>query len=282
MNEHELKQSMRDTMAVTTMPPPMSETPVLEAGRRAKRRRRAQWAGAGSVAAVVAIAVGVVIVAPGGGGGPTVQLGDAQTTETAPGEKTETSWPNGQTDRTATSGPRYDKGVTLHDGLRAALPDGVEAPDGLTYEDKDYGGGPLNRHQSQYDDTIGGTEVWRYDAYVPVTKGTGLGEVSVEVITAGNPAVGDGCALAASVWQTGGTCEDVRAGGGTVGVVTVGADAENWNYEQSAIFRHQDGTVVIVAQARTYAGSGQPAMPELPLTRDQLAGLAVEAGFKLD
>lgn len=294
MNEHDLKSSMRDTMANATVPPPMSETPVLEAGRRAKRRRRAGWAGAGSVAAVVAIAVGVVIVAPNSGDenpglGVGVQTTETQPTEpqptesVTPGEDTKTSWPNGQTDRTATSGPRADQGVRLITELDAAVPAGFGSPEDLKGTGE-LAGAPMWHHQAQYEDTVDGVQIWDYLADVAVTKGDGVGRLYVNVVTPGNPKTGQGCELLRQpVSSPDGTCTEVEVDGKRVGVTTLaGPDKKMIQFDEIATYRHDDGTVVSVSQATFRAFTDFPPLAAPIFTTEQLAELATDPRFRLD
>src|SRR6476469_7283170 len=100
-------------------PPQMSDSPVLEAAHRDLKRRRAKWAGLGSAAAVVAVAAMVAVLAPSGSDGGGIQAGTQPSVPAngSGGNNTEKSWPNGQIDRTATSGAEHDRAATLADKL---------------------------------------------------------------------------------------------------------------------------------------------------------------------
>jgi len=286
MNEQEFRHALRDTMTAVPEPPPMSETPVLEASRRAQRRRKARWAGAGSAAAVAVVALAAVVLggnsgngAPGGG----VQVGGSGTpTESAGGETkdTETSWPNGQTDRTAHSGPRFDQGEALLGEVTAVVPAGFGAPDDLVYLDPAYSGGLLRHSQAQYRDTVDGVEVWEYQGEQPVTKDGGVGRMFVEVTSPGSGITGDGCDLAPTLWGLEGTCQEKVVDGKRVGVFT--ATGSRRDFETWAGYRYDDGTVVFVAQALDYPGSAMPALTSAPLSTDRLAELAVDPRFPRD
>lgn len=297
MNEHEFRQALHDTMTVAAPPEPMNEAPVLDLAKRAHRRTRATWASAGSAAAVMAVVAGAMVLAPSGddrgaevGAGPTAANSttpDNVTGSATPDSgsqssgSTETPWPNGQTDRTATAGAEFDQGATLLDELTAAAPSGFETPDDLVYADPDYQGAPLRSHQAQYADTIGGTEVWEYLAYVPVTANGGVGTLFAEVHTAANDVAGEGCELSKTLWSQGrGTCEEITVAGMTVGVVT--DTSPESSFDQFAGFRHPDGTVVYVAQDNEFRASGQPPLDMVPFTAQQLAELATDARFHLD
>ncbi len=289
MNEQELRQALRATMATATVPPPMSETPVLDAARRDLRRRRARWAGAGSAVAVAVIAASAGILLTNSGDGPgAVRPGGFATAQptptagTAPGggaQDTETSWPNGQTDRTARSGPESERGETLLARLTELTPAGFGAPDDLDYQEPGYTGS-LRSSQAAYSDTVGGVEVWEYLGHQPITKGKGVGQTFVQLTTPGGGAVGEGCALKPTLWGLTGTCAEVVVGGKRVGVYT--ASRDRGDFESWAGFRHDDGSVVFVAQSRAYPGSGRPALTELPWTARRLAELAASPVFRLD
>lgn len=294
MNEQDFRHALRDTMTGVTAPPPMSETPVLEASKKAERRRKTWFAGAGSAAAVVVVAAVAVVL--GGNGSPDgVQVGQPGPPAPASGsasagasasdsakagpsdsaENTEPSWPDGQTDRTARQGPHFDKGEALLDTLTGAVPDGFEAPADLEYGDTSYYGKP-RFSQSQFVDRVDGNEVWEYQAVQPVSSGDTVGRLLVQVTTPGSGMAGDGCALAPTFWGLEGTCADKVVGGKKVGVYTGTPDSD---FQSWAGYRYDDGTVVFVAQSLAYPGCEKPALAAAPLSTDQLAALAVDERF---
>jgi hypothetical protein len=307
MNEHELKSALQDVMVASSPPPPMDPAAALDRAHRAQRRRKATWGGGVAGLAVVAIAVGAVLVPNLTGGDGVARVGAQQPESNAPSATppsvtvtvspppsaglpttgtglpagTSTPWPNGQTDRTATSGPRADKSVAVLNDLVSSLPAGLKAEDKTRIGFPDYG--PMTRTQSQFADYAGALEVWEYMAYTPVTRAeaAGVGKLWIQVETKGNNRrPGEACAAAtAEPYPVEGTCQVVDVGGKQVGVVTGGSEGD---LEQGAFFRHADGTLVIVAQSRTYQNSGHPALAELPLTPQQLAAIAADPGFQLD
>jgi hypothetical protein len=291
VNEQELRQAMRTTMATASAPPPMNETPVLDAARRAIRRRRARWAGVSSAVAVVAV-VGVavaVVVATSGGADPGGRGGAAPagTTTSSAGndtsnvEPTKPSWPDGQTDRTARSGPHFDQGVALLEALVESVPPGYESPPGLKYEDPSYAGaGYLRGNQAQYIDTFDGVQVWTYDAQLPLVQGKGVGELYVEVTSPGTPVTGEGCSLGTEFWGMKATCAEHTVSGEKVGVFTPAAD-ERRDFDSWAGYRDDDGRVVFVAQSAGFVGSGKPGLTEPPLAATRLAQLAADPRFRL-
>ena len=298
MNEQELRQAMRATMATASAPPPMSEIPILDAVRRTERRRRARWTGAGSaVAATAVVGVAVVVVATtsGAGGSGAGGVGGAAASSTATGtttgtatvtgsatsgrpSDTETSWPNGQTDRTARNGPEYDKGVALLAELAAVVPPGYESPDGLKGNGP-LAGAPMKYQQAQYVDTIDGTEVWEYTADAVVTKGGGYGRLIVQVTSAGSESTGEGCDIVPGLWSMTGTCTEKVVDGKRVGVFT--SMKEDDQFDQWAGYRYDDGTVVFVGQADHCAFTNFRPLAGQPLTTQRLAQLAADPRFRL-
>lgn len=295
MSEDDLKRALRDAMAASPTPPPMSETRVLDAARRARKQRRAAWSGGASAVAVAAVAVAAVLLSAGTSGTGTAGVGgapdgsapidstttiDPPSTTTTEHEDTETTWPDGQTDRTASSGPHYEQGDSLDELVEEIVPDGYETPTDLTAPE----GFPLRSHQAQFREYVNGDpdgdQVWEYYAGVPVTKDGGAGQVSVMVVTPGDSTLsGEGCAFADVLWDEAADCEDVTVAGGTVGLAT---GAEGSSFGQWAGYRHPDGTVVYVAQALVDDRSGLPPLTALPFTPEQLATLAVDPRFQLD
>ncbi|MER5260920.1 hypothetical protein ABTZ99_02395 [Actinosynnema sp. NPDC002837] len=313
MNEHELKSALQEVMVASSPPPPMSPEAALEGGRRAQRRRKATWGGAVAGLAVVAIAVGAVLVPTlTGGGGDVVQVAGGQPSESGPRvtptdrppsespsvtvmppsgspppSDTSTRWPNGQSDRTSTSGPRADKGAKLLNDLASSLPPGVKAEDRTRIGFADYG--PMTWRQAQFAEYVGDLEVWDYEARTPVviTGESGVGELSIKVETKGNTRLGDlvGCEAATKYPYpvTGGTCEVIDVGGKKVGVVTgADPDAGGNTMDAGAFYRHPDGTLVTVAYSSEYLESGHPALSRPALTGAQLAAIAADPKFHLD
>ena len=318
MNEHELKSALQDVLVASSPPPPMSPEAALDHARRAQRRRQTAWGGGLAGLAVVAIAVGAAVLVPNLGAGPAdLQVAAGQSSEsrpsvtptatalpsatappsatatgtppssTPPGGSTETPWPNGQTDRTASSGPRADKGAKVLNDLASSLPPGVKAEDRTRIGFADYG--PMTTHQAQFDEYVGDLQVWQYWVRTPVviTGEAGVGELSLQVETKGNTRLGDldGCQAAAAFPYpiSGGTCALVDVGGKQVAVVTgATADGDRNTMEAAAFYRHPDGTRVIVGYASEYLESGHPALSRPALTGAQLAAIAADPKFHVD
>ncbi|GAA1270504.1 hypothetical protein [Saccharothrix xinjiangensis] len=306
MNEHELRSAMRDAVVASSPPPPMDAGAALDRGRRARRRRKATW---GASLAVVGIAVGAVLapnlVGGAGRGEAPVASGSSEDTRPPsvtpaappsqpvgvtrgappPAASTRPSWPDGQTDRTATRGPRADRARGLLDDLRAALPAGLAGEDRERIGHPDHG--PMTRHQGQYADTVDGVEVWEYTATTPVVRPgePAVAELWIQVETRGNNRVGGEACEAATRHPhplSGGGCEVVEVDGKRVGVVTGAvADPVRNTYDAGAFYRHPDGTLVMIGVSKAFGESGHPGMASVPLDGRQLAALAVDPRFHL-
>jgi len=295
MNEQDFKNALRQTMTVQPPPPPMSDAVVLEAAHRDVKRRRAMMAGLGSAAAVAAVVVGVAVIAPGAGSGSApgggVEVGAQQTTsppvsvtETAPpasstateesGKSTENR-PSGMTDNTARSGPEADRAQELATELDAAVPAGYATPDDL--EGQAALDGPLKSNQAHLDDYTNGQSKWSYSAITPLTKGNGVGKLVIEVSTPRDETNTVALCDLPPFWGEGGDCSEIVVGGKTVAV-----NSKSERFDQWAVYRHDDGTVVYVAQAAEFADAGHPALAGPPLTTEQLAALAADPRFNLD
>ncbi|MFD9741232.1 hypothetical protein [Umezawaea sp. NPDC059074] len=291
MNEHEVRDALRGAMVASSPPPPMDTGLAVAAGQKAYRRRQTTRAGVVAGLAVVGIAVGATYLPSALGGGsteagagpngvvPPLQSSAGVPAQAGAGDKTGTSWPDGQTDRTATSGPRADKSVDLASKLAAALPSGFAARDA---DDAKV------RTQSQFVDyAANNAQVWEYQATTPVLKTDGNGHVGtlyVQVTTVGNTVTGEACEAAAHSWGIKGDCAAVDVGGNKVGVLTSNGTEPDQEkaFDQVAAYRYADGTLVLVGQAKAFRDSKQPALGELPLTGDQLAALATDPKFHLD
>lgn len=304
MNEQDFKNALRQTMTVQPPPPPMSDAVVLEAAHRDTKRRRAMMAGLGSAAAVAAVVVGVAVIAPGAGAGSApgggVEVGAQQSTappvsgteaappasgtETAPpasGAETEASGkstvnrPSGMTDNTARSGPEADRAQELATELDAAVPAGYATPGDL--EGQGALDGPLKSNQAHLDDYTNGQSKWSYSAITPLTKGNGVGKLVIEVSTPRDETNTVALCDLPPFWGEGGDCSEIVVGGKTVAV-----NGKSERFGQWAVYRHDDGTVVYVAQAAEFEDAGHPALAGPPLTTEQLAALAADPRFNLD
>ena len=292
MSEQDFRDALRKTMDAVTPPPQMSDAPVLAAAHRDQRRRRTLWASAGTAAVVAGIAVGLVLLAPSKPGGDGVQVGGRQPTstedaprpatgfateETSAPKDTEETLPPGMTDRTQRSGPEFEKGVTLAGALDEVMAAAGYGTPGDLEGTGELAGAQLKRDQANYDGKVDGVEHWSYMATTPATKGDRVGEVIVEVAKVSGQ--DSGCGLA-GMWGLEGPCEEITVDGKKVGVVAVD-DSLHEHIDMYAVYRHDDGTVVNVAQSLDYGFTDLPALSALPFTPQQLAGLATDPRFNV-
>jgi hypothetical protein len=277
MTEQMLREALRETMAASRPPAPMSPAEMVRVARRARVRRHVGWAGVGSVALVATLAVAVAVVP--GTPGPASTIGSVPSrypTPTPPVTASGTAQPfptgpdgSPMQDRTARTGARYDQGLQLLDKLVQVVPAGYTAPDQPD----------LRQHQAQFAGRVNGLDVWEYLASVAVANGGGTGQLLADVFTPGNPLSGDSCVLTKQFWGMGGVCQVVSVGTAQVGVVV--QPTGDRRLDQWAAFRHPDGTVVVVAQARQLIAGTAPPLAALPLSVPQLATLAVDERFHL-
>jgi hypothetical protein len=265
----------------------MNAANAVSRGRRAQIRHRAAWIGSGGATALAIFAVAITATAGRGpgtlAGGPPPSPMPTVTGLPAPSSTdTKNVWPTGpdgspQEDRTARAGAQYDKGKKLLDDLVSAVPAGFEVPHGVV----DY------YHQAQFEDHLGGKDIWSFMATAPVVKDGGTGHVAVEVHAAGNAYTSPtGCALTTQFWGMGGHCRLVTVNGVQIGVVDrPGSDDR---FDQWAAYRYPDGTVVFVAQGKAATSlSDDPnatapkALTDLPFTVDELATLAMKPQFHI-
>ena len=74
-----------------------------------------------------------------------------------------------------------------------------------------------------------------------------------------------------------GKCSLVPVDGKQVGVST--EPTGDTRFDQWASYKHPDGTVVFLAQGKTFGGTDLPGLTTLPFTVDQLAHLATDPKF---
>lgn len=276
MDVRELRAAMDH--AVAEAPPPMREGPVLTAGRRALTRRRTLRASGASAAAVAIIAAGVTVLVPSQGHNGEIPVGapPSATKDTA------TPGPGARADATSTSGPEYDRAVALAAALDALAPAGYGRPDDLKGA-ADYADRTLKSHQAMSTGIVDGTEVWRYAAGTPLTKGEGVGELVASVYSPGRETTGEGCGMRPVEWDAGrASCVEVDVNGKKVAVAdVVYPPADGLPSAQWAGYRHPDGTVVFVMQSAGIARSGRPELAGIPMTGAQLAAAAVDPRLKI-
>jgi hypothetical protein len=281
MDERELRSAMDNAVAVA--PPPMTEGPVLMAGRQALKRRRALQASTASAAAVAIMAVGVTVLGPGQGHNDFAPVGAKPSAAPGSTAKDTPAPPSStRTNATETAGPHYDRAVALAAALSDLAPAGFGTPDDLKGTG-DFADRPLKSHKAMSAGAVNGTEVWHYAAGTPLTKGEGVGELVATVYSPGWETTGKGCGLRPTAWDaTRASCIEVDVDGKKVAVADVvyppqdGLTSAQW-----AGYRHSDGTVVFVMQSAGVARSGRPHLGTMPMTGPELAAAAVDPRLQL-
>ncbi|MET0494979.1 MAG: hypothetical protein ABW000_17795 [Actinoplanes sp.] len=289
-NENDLREALRTTMTLVAEPPPMASAAALAAGRRAVRRRVA-LTGVGATAAVAAVAAlavgpGMQLVSGSNGDAPWAGPGQPSaevsavpapgaTGQTPGPEDTKPVWPmdgNGQpqTDATSRSGPHFNQGKKVLEGVLAGVPDGYTTPTGNTSDEI-----PLRDHEA----SIEGTS-WRYAGSAAIAKSGGTGRLIADVHTPGDNTPADACGIGATLGVEGGECTTRTVAGKEVAVLTSGT--QSWH--NVVAYRYDDGTIVSVGQSLTASnGSGNPApLAEPALTVEELAALATDPRFHLN
>ncbi|GAA1715819.1 hypothetical protein GCM10009745_75320 [Kribbella yunnanensis] len=274
MNEEDLNRALRDAMERSTPPPSMDPSQALNHGRTAFRRRRLAWTGLAVIPLVAAIGGGPALVANlgGGGSGGDLVAGGPTATAAPTTRKSGDPWPEGQSDRTATAGPRMTRVTKLMDDLSSSVPAGFTTPDLKAPE-----GHRLRYAQAQYASNDGEQDYWEYAATIPVERDGKVGKLLLNSTTPDGKPATDPCKLAKGFWGGTGTCAIVDVDGKKVGVVTTKGQGE---FDQWATYRYDDGTVVMLAQAKKYEGQPKPLAQPI-FTSRQLAELATAAKFKI-
>jgi hypothetical protein len=289
MKEEDLSEALHDVMVRSNPPPSMDPASALDQARRARKRRTVTLTGAAVVTLVVGIGAGPALVANytssrsagqmvAGGTGTTQPVSTPQpvstVTPSAPTtRKSGDPWPEGQVDRTATTGPRADRAVTLMHELSSAVPPGFSTPN-LKYPD----GRPMRWPQAQYASSEGEQDYWDYQAIIPVQKDGRVGQLlALSTTPNGKPAKAP-CKLAQEFWGGTGTCTVMDVGGKKVGVVTANGRGR---YDQWAAYRHADGTVVYLAQAKKTDDEGRSPLTQPVFTTRQLAELVTSTKLKI-
>ncbi|HWD80171.1 MAG TPA: hypothetical protein VG497_14845 [Kribbella sp.] len=277
MKEEELGEALHDLMVRSSPPPSMDPASALDRGRRARKRRTATVTGAAVVTLVAGIGAGPALVAhytAGRSMGQLVAGSPTVTPSSAPSSrKSGDPWPEGQVDRTASAGPRADRAVTLMNDLTAVVPPGFSSPN-LKYPD----GNPRRWPQAQYASNDGEPDYWEYQASIPVQKDNRVGQLLVQSTTPdGKPATAP-CKLAQRFWGGTGTCTVMNVGSKKIGVLTTNGRG---SYDQWAVYRYDDGTVVFLAQAKKTDDESRSPLTQPVFTARQLAELVTSPKFKI-
>jgi hypothetical protein len=273
MNEQDLKRAFQDVVA-SSPPPPMDPGRALDVARKARAKRRSSLVGA--LVAVLVVGVGL---------GSAFALNPKGTREYLTGAGPSSSsqagaWPGGQSDRTATSGPRANQAQKLLDEVKGVVPAGYDAPP-LKYQDPAYGGHDMQKNQGQVESDPGQTpEVWKYTAQTPVRKDGKVGRLLVESSTPNPKMPADPCELARKFWSMGGPCKVYDVKGLKVGVVQSNPSGRD-QFDKWATYRAKDGQIVTIAQDDKYLGGGYPELDAPLFTEQQLAELATDPRFRV-
>ncbi|MFI5694707.1 hypothetical protein ACIA58_22830 [Kribbella sp. NPDC051586] len=289
MNEEDLNEAFHDVMVRSTPPPSMDPASALDQARRTRKRRTVTWAAVAVVPLVVGVGAGPTLIANytghrsagqmvAGATGttpvPTPRSVSTVTPTAAPTtRKSNDPWPDGQVDRTATTGPRAARAVALMDDLGSSLPPGYSTPD-LKYPD----GRRMSYPQAQYASNDGEQDYWEYMAVIPVQKDDRVGQLFVQSTTPDGKPATDLCKLARGFGGGTGTCAVVDAGGKKVAVLTTKGDAR---YDQWAAYRYDDGTVVYLAQTKESDNPSRSPLSQPVFTSQQLADMVLSPKFKI-
>jgi hypothetical protein len=161
--------------------------------------------------------------------------------------------------------------VTLMRDLSSSVPPGFTTPD-LKYPD----GRQMRWPQTQYASSDGEQDYWEYLAAIPVQKDDRVGTLLVQSTTPNGKPATDPCEL--TLWGETGRCTIVDVDGRKVGVVTTNGRG---TFDQSAAYRHDDGTVVQLGQARKSDHPERSPLERPVFTTRQLAELVTSPKFKI-
>lgn len=185
-------------------------------------------------------------------------------------DDTETPWPSGQSDRTATSGPHAEQAAALQDAMLSEL-----LPAGAT--------AVKPSHQAQYEESVGASEIWEYLTLTGVRRpgSSGVASLIVRVESARPGDRTDLCVLA-RYFQSNAQCTITPMAGTTVAVATLRrSSGGSGGYEPQPqtwiVYRAPDGNVLYLAEGLHY--SDYPTAKTPLYTAQQLAEIAVSGHF---
>ncbi|MFI5492282.1 hypothetical protein [Actinoplanes sp. NPDC051859] len=267
MDENELRAALRTTITQHPEPPPMQSRTAIDAGRRAARRRNL-LAGGGTAAAVLAVTLAVISGQSSfDQGGTGIQAAGNPAASVAPDPF---SMPSPGPSLELPTRPRdEDKADKLLDELVKVAPAGYTVLDGTV------GNNVKLRSQSGHSDR----RAWAYITDIPLRKGNGTGQLRLDVHEPGNSAPEDVCEATERLYPlffSDRPCTKQTVGGAEVGVITDTAG-------MMAVYRHTDGTVVVVMQFKDNPVNnlaGFKPLAELPLSKAGLAALATDSRFR--
>lgn len=274
MNEQDLKRVFENVVVASSPPPSMDPVLALDTARKARSKRRSSIVGALVAVLVVGVGLGSAF-ALNPTGTKEYMMGAGPSSSSSAGK-----WPEGQTDRTAHSGPQADRAQKLLEELKGVVPAGYDAPQ-LKYQDESYAGGDMQGTQGQISSNNGEKpEVWEYMSQTPVRKDGKVGRLLVESSTPDPSMPADPCELARTFWGMGGPCQVFDVKGLKVGVVQSNPSGRD-QFDKWATYRANDGQIVTVAQDDNYLGGGYPALDGPLFTDKQLAELATDPRFRV-
>jgi hypothetical protein len=185
--------------------------------------------------------------------------------------------PSGSVRPSDSTGPEWGQAANLMEQLINMVPAGYTVPAGDNSDS-----GKYLRLPRVFSLTVEGRQMWQYLVDIALQQGKQRGTLSAEVDVPGLNRPTEPCALAQAFWGIGGECQIVTVGDLRVGVVT-NPGKEDSAYDQWAAVRHQDGTVVYLAQTRSRESFDDPSEPlaTLPFTVQQLASAVVDPRLHL-
>jgi hypothetical protein len=200
---------------------------------------------------------------------------------------------------TASAGADDERAHRLLGTLQEAVPDAYVLPTGppgnpaaeptsgpggtLPTLGPDGTGMPASDYQAVRDEGPPGYTGWEYDAWTIVSDGPRIGTVGVRVWVDVPP--GDLCTIESKISYLTGTCRLVTTPTGARVALTDFDPAANQGREdderetQWAVYRHPDGTVVLVSQGPGVLNAAIPRLRQQVWTPTQLAALATDPAF---
>jgi hypothetical protein len=300
MTDADLDQLLRaaDPAAHRTAPDP--GTPPDRATVTPLRPRRPHWLPiAGTAAAVVAVVgVAVAVAGPGPGGSRSAGPGTPSPSAPAGGGAPTSAGPASPRPHTASAGADDERAHRLLGTLQDAVPDRYGLPTGppgnpgavptsgpggtLPTLGPDGTGMPASDYEAVRDEGPPGYTGYEYDAWSTVTDGARVGTVGARVWLDMPP--GDLCLIESKVAYLAGTCRLVTTPNGRVALTDVDPAANEGREDderetQWAVYRHPDGTVVLVSQGPGVLNAEIPRLRRQVWTPAQLAALATDPEF---
>jgi hypothetical protein len=258
-------------------------------------RHPRRWLPAAATAAAVVAVVALAVTTLGGSGSgnrtagpsggkvlPAPSLGP--TGAAAGGSKAP------QREHTASAGAEYQRAERLLGTLQGAVPAGFTLPrptDGYAVDTEQPAIGPdgttmpATDYQAVRDEAPLGYTGYEYDAWTIVSDGPRIGTIGARVWL-GLAAAGDLCAISFKIIPSAtGTCRLVSTAAREQVAITDLDDPgrDDPRETQLAVYRHPDGTVVLVSQGPGVLNAATPRLAHQVWTVAQLAEVATGAAF---